>query len=398
MKNEYISWRLILRKIAGEELSDAEERQLGDWMEADVRHREYVENARRDWESPGEGNVPDLPRLIERFDRFTAQAVPGKPECRKCGPERVKAILPYAAAILIPLCLTAVMIWFTRDVPQQPVVAVKRVPESILPGSSQASIVLADGQRLVLDGKVDSLICQQDGLTIRQQAGTISYQAQEHVREERFNLIDIPRGGEYCLELSDGTRVWLNSSSTLRFPENFVREERVVELSGEAYFEVAKDDQKPFIVRTGQQDVRVYGTAFNVYAYPGEKIQHTTLKEGKVSVFRQGKEYFLQPGQQARIDTLSFNVTIEKVRPEQYCSWLTGNIPLENERLEDILLRLSRWYNVDFVFNDDRLKELHFSGDLERYADFSEILRLIQMTTSVEFVIRGRKIIVQPLE
>lgn len=397
MENEYISWRLILRKIAGEELSDAEVRQLQKWMEADARHREYVENARKDWESPGEENVPDIPRLIERFDRFTAQAASGKPERREYGAVRVKAILPYAAAILIPLCIVAVMVWFTRDVPQ-PVVAIKPTPESILPGSSQASIVLADGQRLVLDGKGDSLICQQDGLTIRQQAGTISYQAQKDVQEERFNLIDIPRGGEYCLELSDGTRVWLNSSSTLRYPENFVREERVVELSGEAYFEVAKDDKKPFIVRTGQQNVRVYGTAFNVYAYPGEKIQHTTLKEGKVSVSRNGKEYFLQPGQQARIDTLSSKVTIEKVRPEQYCSWLTGNIPLENERLEDILLRLSRWYNVDFEFNDNRLKELHFSGDLKRYADFSEILRLIQMTTSVEFIIQGRKVIVQSLE
>lgn len=397
MENEYVSWRLILRKIAGENLSEAEERQLQDWMKVDVRRREYVENARKDWLEPGEENIPDLPRLMDRFDRFTAQATPGKPGEHKRSFVRLKVFLPYAAAVLIPLCLIMMMVRFNREEPQ-PVLAAKHTPEVILPGSSQASIVLSDGQRLVLDGKVDSLLCVQEGLTIRQQAGTISYQARKDVQEERFNLIDIPRGGEYCLELSDGTRVWLNSSSKLRYPENFVREERVVELSGEAYFEVAKNDRKPFIVKTGQQDIRVYGTAFNVYAYPGEKIQHTTLKEGRVSVSRKGREYFLQPGQQARIDTLSPGIVIEKVRPEQYCSWLTGKIPLENERLEDILLRLARWYNVDFVFNDDQLKDLHFSGDLERYADFSEILRLIQMTTSVEFVIQGRQVIVQPLE
>lgn len=397
MDNGYVSWRLILRKVAGEELSEAEERQLEDWMRVDVRRREYVENAQKEWMEPGEENVPDLPRLIERFDRFTAQATSVRRAGYKRDFVRLKIRLFYAAAVLIPFCIVLLLVRFNKE-DVQTILAVQHAPEVILPVCSQASITLSDGQRLVLDGNVDSLHCMQGGLKIHQQAGTISYEARKDVQEERFNLIDIPRGGEYCLELSDGTRVWLNSSSTLRYPENFVRKERIVELSGEAYFEVAKNDSKPFIVRTEQQDIRVYGTAFNVYAYAGEKIQHTTLKEGKVSVYRGGKEYFLHPGQQARIDTLSSHIVIKEVRPEQYCSWFTGKIPLENERLEDILLRISRWYNVDFIFTDNQLKDFHFSGDLERYADFSEILRLIQMTTSVEFIIQGRKVVVQSLE
>ena len=115
MENEYVSWRLILRKITGENLSEAEERQLQDWMKVDVRRREYVENARKDWLEPGEENIPDLPRLMDRFDRFTAQATPGKPGEHKRGFVRLKVFLPYAAVVLIPLCLIMMMVRFNRE-------------------------------------------------------------------------------------------------------------------------------------------------------------------------------------------------------------------------------------------------------------------------------------------
>lgn len=391
MKEEkYISWNLILRKMAGR-LSPEEEQEFQSWIAEDIRHREYFEKALKSWNEPEEEKQPDLEKLIARFDQFASQTPP-KPHPGF----KLKSYLPYAAAFLLPVAVAlAVFLLPGRNIPV-PQVATLTEQIPITPGGNHASIILANGQQVLLDGNNDSLLQSQGGSTIIQKEGIISYQGGKKTQEEEFNSIVIPRGGEYCLELSDGTKVWLNSSSTLRYPVNFVGHQRIVELDGEAFFEVSPDKNKPFIVKTNQVDVKVYGTAFNVYAYSEEQVQHTTLQQGQVGIIRDGKEYKLKPGQQAKSQNNTSGISITKVNTALYCSWHTGKLLLENEKLEDILNRLSRWYNVDFSYTDNTLRNLHFSGDLERYADFSEILDLIKMTTSVEFVIQGRQVTVKP--
>lgn len=389
-EEKYISWNLILRKIAGK-LSPEEEQEFQKWLAEDIRHQEYFEKTRKSWNEPEEEKLPDLEKLIARFDHFASQT-PQKP-LRKF---KLRPYIPYAAALLLPVAIAlAVFLLPGRHTPE-PQVAGLTEQTPITPGGNHAIIILANGQQVLLDGSNDSLLQNQSGLTIRQKDGTISYQGSNQTQEEEFNSIVIPRGGEYCLKLSDGTKVWLNSNSTLRYPVNFVSNQRIVELDGEAFFEVSANRNKPFIVKTNQLDIKVYGTAFNVYAYSKETSQHTTLQEGQVGVIKNGKEYKLKPGQQAKSENGSTGLSIAEVNTALYCSWHTGKLLLENEKLEDILNRLSRWYNVDFNYTDNALRNLHFSGDLERYADFSEILNLIKMTTSVEFIIQGRQVTVKP--
>jgi ferric-dicitrate binding protein FerR (iron transport regulator) len=203
----------------------------------------------------------------------------------------------------------------------------------------------------------------------------------------------IPRGGEYRLELCDGTRVWLNSGSRLDYPSFFTGEERVVWLSGEAYFEVSPGD-RPFVVTTSRASTRAYGTSFNVTAYAGEEVQRTTLLSGRVGVVAGGREYALAPGQQAGVRG-DDSVEVRDVEACLYCSWHKGALLFEGESLEEIMARLARWYDVEVVFLDDRARDLHFTGDLERYAELDDVLRMISLTTRVTFDMDGYEVFVK---
>lgn len=391
--NQNISWNLILRKITGEPLTQKEEKIFNKWIEAEERHRIYFEKAQKNWSDTGT-EVPqlDLEKLIERFDRFAEQT---KTDTHTpVVPKRNRVLwhyLSYAATILLPACLIVGILLYSNKEKQ---VAVQTVPiqEIITPVEKRAHIILDNGNEVALSGKSDSLLYDENGILIRQQNGSVSYTTKTELKEEKFNAIVVPRGGEYNLQLSDGTRVWINSGSSLKFPVQFINNERIVELTGEAYFEVAKDKSKPFFVKTNQQTIRVYGTSFNVEAYSENNYQYTTLTEGSVGIYHANHEYKLIPGQQAQVNSNNQTVKIMEVDAASICSWHLGRLSIENEPLENILVKISRWYDVDFTYTDNSLKDLHFTGDLERYANFSDILELIQMTTSVHFIIEGRKI------
>lgn len=390
--NQNISWSLILRKITGETLTREEEKIFHKWLEADVRHRAYFEKALKNWQNT-EAEVPslDLEKLIERFDRFAAQTIPGTRKPKLKQNKVLRHYLSYAATILLPACLiVGVLLYSNKE--ETTIVQAPSVQQIITPGESRAHIILEDGNQVALSGKNDSLLYDENGVLIQQQNGTISYIAKVESQEEKFNTIIVPRGGEYNLRLSDGTRIWINSGSSVKYPVQFVGNERIVELNGEAYFEVAKDKVKPFLVKTNRQTVKVYGTSFNIEAYPENNFQYTTLAEGSVGVYHIDREYRLSPGQQAQVSTDNQTVKVMEVDVNSICSWCLGKLSMENEPLEKILTKLSRWYDVDFTYTENSLKNLHFTGDLERYADFSDILKLIQMTTSVNFIVEGRKV------
>ena len=383
-QEEYIEWNLIARKLKGK-LSETEEETLRRWLEADEAHRRYFEKAADMWEEPWNAEEPDLEKLMERFDRFADQT-----PVRVHRTTRWYLWWKYAAVILLIAGIAGWLLQQRESV--NPVVPVAKVStQPIVPGGPRATILLADGRQIHLDslGK-EGLVRQEQGAAIRLSEGKVVYETTQPAEKEVYHTVVIPRGGEYCLKLADGTNVWLNSSTRLKFPVNFIGDRRLVELEGEAYFEVMKDATRPFIVRTLRSDIRVYGTSFNVRAYTDEEIQYTTLAEGKVGILRKGKEYFLKPRQQARLGQQAQEITIEEVDPDLYCSWHKGLFLFENERLENILKRLSDWYDIQVVFTAEQLKDLHFTGDLEKYADFTDILTLIGMTTHVDFKISGR--------
>ena len=206
----------------------------------------------------------------------------------------------------------------------------------------------------------------------------------------------IPRGGEYTLLLADGTKVYLNSVTKLRYPVSFASHERRVYLSGEAYFEVAHDSLHPFIVETEGMSVRVYGTEFNVNTY-NEGIIQTTLVNGKVGIRvpETGEEVFLQPNEMAEFLNSFSSIRVKKVDTFVYTAWKDGKFVFENESIEEIMERLTRWYDIKVFFENESVKNQIFNGVITRFVDVEDVLHLIEGTATVKFGINGNMIIVR---
>ena len=300
----------------------------------------------------------------------------------------------YAAVIL--LFVSMGIFWFVNEKKQE----VENVTVAkIEHGSMKAQLVLANGRKVDLVPETNLQLEEEGGTRILTLDNMVKYSGMDSLvgqsAEVKYNTLIVPRGGEFSLELADGTRVWLNSQTRLVYPTCFVGSERVIELDGEAYFQVARDSTIPFVVRVGENAVRVYGTSFNVSAYREDANMITTLETGSVGLWVGEKEYRLIPGDKVDAMVATGVVIKHKVNAEAYCSWRNGTFIFEEERLETILNRLSRWYNVDIFYQNASIKDLHFTGDLGRYEDFMEVLKLIGLTTNVEFIVNERNIIVK---
>lgn len=303
---------------------------------------------------------------------------------------RVRRIVSIAAGVVLPLL--AVVLWYgTRekigDVSEQ-------VTSVIRHGGVKAELVLADGTTRILGSEVtDSLLVQQGANIVVQNQG-VSYCVDSSVVEERYNTLRVPRGGEYSITLSDGTIVYLNSESELRYPVNFVGRDRRVYLSGEAYFDVVQDEVHPFIVDMGNSSVRVLGTSFNVRAYADEDEVLTTLVQGTVK-FSAGKESVtLEPGKQAVLGK-SESIETREVDTYLYTAWKEGVFAFKKQRLEEIMKVVSRWYDVNIFWENVSQKEVTFTGKMKRYDDFSKIVEILEMTGNTEFVIKENNIFIR---
>ncbi|MGZ2370917.1 FecR family protein [Ancylomarina sp. YFZ004] len=267
----------------------------------------------------------------------------------------------------------------------------------ISPGKNKALLMREKGETIVLDEFVK---LKEDGLEINNTEGHLVYKNDNKNLSKKkisYNSIIIPKGGEYSLTLSDGTKIWLNSNSKLRYPTKFTGKERLVELEGEAYFDVSKNKDFPFVVKMNDIQIKVLGTSFNVNAYGDENEIITTLVEGKVEVnglVRNQKE-ILTPNDQFIINKHNGNFKKTQVDTQIYTAWKNGRLVFQNERLEEIMIRLSRWYNVEVFFMNNECKNIKFSGDLARYEDFNSVLEMIEFTNKVRFSIKSRSVIVK---
>ncbi|HTM97850.1 MAG TPA: FecR domain-containing protein, partial [Pedobacter sp.] len=252
-----------------------------------------------------------------------------------------------------------------------------------------ATLTLADGKSIILgDAQNGKLADQEGGSVFKTANGELVYNA-ENDRGEKIvqNLLTIPRGGYYTLTLADGTKVWLNAASSLKYPTDFVGNERVVELVGEGYFEVAKRKNQPFKVVTNQQVVEVLGTHFNVNAYDDENVTSTTLLEGSVKVAGR----VLKPGQQASLK--NGHISINEVDTEEAVAWVNNNFNFNNEDLGSIMRKISRWYDVEVVCPND-LEQLEFIGKVSRTKNIKDVINIIEETNAVHLKIEGRRITV----
>ena len=309
---------------------------------------------------------------------------------------RLPGYLKIAAAAVITGVLVVTGVYLSRKTEPQPVAVVqkKALQHDIAPGGNKAILTLADGNKVNLDDSSNSGLLEQNNSLVS--AGKIIYNQDRTVGKESaansFNMLQTPTGGEYQVVLSDGTKVWLNASSSIRFPTTFFGSERIVELTGEGYFEVAKNASKPFIVHVNDMNVRVLGTHFNIMAYSNESLIKTTLLEGSVMVSKGTHESLLVPGQQALIGT-GDAIRVQEADVAKEVSWKNGYFTFNRDNIRSVMRQLSRWYDMDVNFEGKESTD-EFSGKIRRTATVAEALRILQLT-DVQFKIEGKKVTIK---
>jgi transmembrane sensor len=293
-----------------------------------------------------------------------------------------------AAAILIMVSIGGY--FYTATNRENLMVDGFEVAKDVAPGSNKATLTLADGRTIELSGDKQSVIIKANELTYNDGTKIIS----EGKIRNQYAVLTTPKGGQYQIILSDGTRVWLNAASTLKYPATFEGSERVVQLIGEAYFEVAKvqasSKRMPFIVKTKTQQVEVLGTHFNVNNYPDESFAKTTLIEGSVSVSATSaitKHQLLKPNQQSIIAKDSEFIKVVKVDPTTVIDWKNGDFIFDTD-IKTIMRQISRWYNVEIVY-EGNISEEELVGTISRSKNLIEVLKVLQETNKVHFKLEG---------
>jgi len=270
--------------------------------------------------------------------------------------------------------------------------------QDISPGRSRAVLVLSDGSTVELDAAQNGMIAEQLGSAIKKiDEGRLVYESlkSDQVNTEiAYNKISIPRGGEYQLTLPDGSKVWLNSASSIRFPTTFSKTERKVEITGEAYFEVAKDTNRPFYVVSAHQTIEVLGTHFNVNAYDDEYETRTTLLEGSVKISQQSVSRLLVPGQQSLVGDGGSKpgINIVPADLESAVAWKNGYFKFDRESIQSIMRQVSRWYDVDVEFRGT-IPQDEFVGKIKRNSNISGVLKILELS-DIKCRVEGRKIII----
>ena len=325
----------------------------------------------------------------EGWDRFDSVVRPSKRI------EVFQAVLRYAAVLLIPMFLAGVGYYLYQDLAKlseqqvQEIVSKKQTPK--------ARLILADGRKVNLENEGNVALKEKDGTLIEKDAGSLKYKNKPNENSKAlYNTVEIPKGADYQLLLADGTKVYLNSMSSLKFPTQFKGNKREVELSGEAYFEVVKDKDRPFLVRAAGTTVKVLGTSFNVKAYDDEDDVITTLVEGSVKVKASEieKSTLLKPGQQAIVNDKMNDLSVQEVDVDLYTSWREGVFQFKSKRLEDIMNELTRWYDLKIFYMNPVVKDLRFGGHFNKDEEIESIMEMFELTRKVNIQVNGKTILI----
>lgn len=309
-----------------------------------------------------------------------------------------------AAAASIIVLLGAGIFYFVKSetaAKQENIQIVEKAKE-IAPGGNRGILTLSNGKQIILsDISSKDIIAKedQDEVTIKMDAnGVITYVINPDADTSKengnsFNTLSTPTGGQYNIVLADGTKVFLNAVSSIKYPTQFNGDQRVVELEGEAYFEVAKDKSKPFIVKSDKQTIEVLGTHFNVHAYNNEAAVKTTLLEGSVAVSSKNQKAILKPGQQSNISD-NAKIAIREVDTEAAIAWKNGRFKFDNADLKSVMKQLERWYGIKVEYRGD-VSDVRFNGGTFRNKNLSEVLKVLELS-NIKFKVEGKTITVYP--
>ena len=383
MKEAFEIARIIQKSLKGK-LSESEERQLSGWRKvSDENERAFQRMISEDFYTIG----------MEKLEMYDSRVAYGRFLQKKYQQRRKRRFLinmARVAAVALPFVIALVLyVGLNREEEQM---VRPSLASNILPRTSKAVLTLANGQMIPLGKEATDSTIITDGTLISASGSGVTYASGVESESVVYNKLEIPRGGEFCLTLSDGTRVWLNSETSIQYPVAFGAKERRVFVQGEAYFEVAKDAKKPFTVQFMSSSVTVLGTSFNIRAYPEEKRSQTTLAEGSVRIYSPGSSMLLKPGEQAEVSALSGEMVKQEVEVKNFTSWKDGRFVFEQQPLEDIMRTLERWYDIRVIFKDEGAKRISLSGNMKRYGDFSQVMKMLQMTGDVRFELHGNDV------
>ena len=375
----------LLQKYFSGTIMPDEQRLLDSWMKEKEEHKQLFDRLRKDTRFAEEYGIFREVDTTRAWETFRV-----KNGLRR--QRRMTTWIKYVAVIALPLLVAGVWLLHPSGGEQSIPVAQNT---KIVKREESPVLEVVGGGKVILEKEKDKMIEAGRGVDVQQSSGMLVYSDSVVSEYVDTNVLRIPKGGEFKLQLADGTRVYLNSATDLRYPVAFTGPERRVYLKGEAYFEVAKDVEHPFIVVTDDVQVRVYGTSFNVNTLGADGVR-TVLVEGKVGIRGQDldREYVLKPNELAFYDRNSRDMKIETVDPDLYTLWRKGIFVFERETLENIMNTLSLWYDMEVFFQSESAKQLHFSGHMKRYEQIEDILHAITDATGVVFTINDRTVCV----
>ncbi|WP_293310571.1 FecR family protein [Pedobacter sp. UBA5917] len=289
----------------------------------------------------------------------------------------------FRAAIVLITLSAGLYLYLKQTESNVPVIISKVNKTEIIPGGDNAILSLADGSKVVLNKTADGQIADQSGVKIiKTKSGELLYRfvGDPNASATAMNTVSTPRGGQYHLILADGTEVWLNAASSVKFPAAFAGNERKVEVTGEVYFEVSKNKAKPFIVHTDQSDIKVLGTHFNVNTYDDEEYQRTTLLEGSIEMKTGNQKVLLTPGQQANIGGKSGAIKIREIDDlEAVIGWTNGYFQFEKSDLQSVMRQVSRWYNTTVNYNGT-IPAKQYTGKIPRSVNVAKLIEMLSYT------------------
>lgn len=351
------------------------------------------------WDDLDTLNAKDISQ--EQADLIYNSIIKNKPQQK-----RTYKLWAISIAASILLCMSIGLIIYRSYKPQSQQKTVinttKPKVQDFLPGKNKAVLTLSNGNEVILDDTQSGKIANQGGVVISKlNDGQIAYSSAHAGQKstssaDQLNTLTIPKGGQYQLTLPDGTLVYLNSASSLTYPTKFAGKDRKVTLSGEAYFEVAKNPKMPFIVNVNnKQQIQVLGTHFNVEAYTDERVINTTLLEGSVKILYKNKQAILKPGQVA-INSMGTDLDIKPADIDEAMAWKNGLFIFNNENITSVMKKISRWYDVEVVFKGN-MENVNFLGNYSRTKSLASLLKNIELMENVNISIEGRRITVTRL-
>jgi hypothetical protein len=390
----------FFEKLKNQQQNESDHLQLTEWFktasEADIeavlnKYSWYFQNE-PDEQYPENGHLVNL--IENKINESEHLHVFGKTFYLRKG---FRSLTRRVAAVAAMLCAIGLLYFLFKGKgrPQYP--AQITHARKIVPGGNKAILTLGNGSTIVLDSAQNGMLANQGGVHVyKSKNGQLVYDVSKYkagaTDELAYNTISTPRGGQYQIMLPDGSKVWLNAASSLKFPAHFSGEQREVTLTGEGYFEVAKDKRHPFTVSVNNMKIEVLGTHFNIMGYQDEGVTATTLLEGSVKVIKGNVQQMIVPGQQAMVKQ---NIIVKNVDVNEAVEWKNGNFNFAHEKLGGIMRKIARWYDVDIDF-EGKTTSATFIGTIPRSQNIKEVLGYLELTGLAHFKISERRVIVMP--